>query len=214
MQKTMIHLEKSMAEKQRRFEMKAADILMEEHRVIERMLNSLEMAVERLDRGEAVPPRFFLEVTEFIQGFADGCHHKKEEDVLIKAMIASGMPRDEGPIAYVLAEHVQGRTLNQQMRKAAQEMQQGSESSRHDLIQSARAYVSLLRNHIVKEDSRFFPTAEQVIPPAEQERVTEDFERIEREEIGEQEHEKYLALADRLEEQVKTGFVAVHFSPS
>lgn len=192
--------------------MKATNILMEEHRVIERVLNSLEMAADRSDRGEKVPPNFFLEVTEFIRGFADGCHHKKEEDVLIEAMIASGMPRDEGPIAYVLAEHVQGRALTLQMRKAAQEMEQGSESSRQDLIQSARAYVSLLRNHIVKEDSRFFPMAEHVISPAKQEKVSEDFERIEHEEMGEQVHEKYLALADRLDGQVREGFAALHLS--
>lgn len=182
--------------------MKAIDILIEEHNRIWRVLDSLEMAADRLDRGESMPPRFFLEVTEFIQGFADGCHHKKEEDILIEAMIASGMARDEGPIAHVLDEHVQGRALNQQMRKAAQSMEQGSDSAHQDLIHSARAYVSLLRDHIIKEDGRFFPLAEQIIPAAEQDKVNDAFERIEYEEATEGIHERYSAIADRLHEQI------------
>ncbi len=62
--------------------MKATEILMEEHRVIERVLTSLEIASNRLSLGQAIPADFFLKAADFIKGFADGCHHKKEEGVL------------------------------------------------------------------------------------------------------------------------------------
>ncbi|MGE5602975.1 MAG: hemerythrin domain-containing protein, partial [Nitrososphaerales archaeon] len=65
--------------------MQATDILMEEHRVIERVLTSLERAAVRLDNGEAVRPGFFVDAADFVKGFADGCHHKKEEGVLFTA---------------------------------------------------------------------------------------------------------------------------------
>jgi hemerythrin-like domain-containing protein len=56
-----------------------------------------------------------------------------------------------------------------------------------------------LRQHIDKENNVLFPMADQVIPPTEHERVTEGFEHVEHEETGEGVHEKYLALADKLE---------------
>ena len=183
--------------------MKTTAILTEEHRVIERVLNSLEIAAERLNRREEVPARFFYETTDFIRGFADGCHHKKEEDVLIKAMVANGMPADEGPIAFVLAEHAQGRALTQQMRDATRALEKGEASAHEDLIRSAEAYLSLLRNHIVKEDKLFFPMAERMIPSEAQEQVARDFDRVEQEETGRGDHEKYLALMEKLEDEMR-----------
>lgn len=40
--------------------MQATEILMEEHRVIERVLAALDKAANRLDAGEQVRPSFFL----------------------------------------------------------------------------------------------------------------------------------------------------------
>jgi hemerythrin-like domain-containing protein len=67
-------------------DMKATNVLSEEHRVIERVLNTLEAGAGKLESGQAVRPEFFLSATDFIKGFADGCHHMKEEGVLFKRM--------------------------------------------------------------------------------------------------------------------------------
>src|SRR5512135_730494 len=99
--------------------MQATDILSEEHKVIIRVLTALEKAASRLEAGEAVEPGFFIESADFIKGFADGCHHKKEEGVLFPAMIEAGLPREAGPVAVMLAEHEEGRRLTRGMRQAA-----------------------------------------------------------------------------------------------
>jgi hemerythrin-like domain-containing protein len=49
--------------------MEATDILMSEHRVIERVLAALETAVQRLEQGQEVRPGFFLDAADFIKGF-------------------------------------------------------------------------------------------------------------------------------------------------
>src|SRR5450756_440878 len=67
--------------------MKATEVLMQEHRVIERVLDALETAANHLDRGHPVRPGLFLEAADFIAGFADGCHHRKEEGVLFGACL-------------------------------------------------------------------------------------------------------------------------------
>lgn len=178
--------------------MQATDILMSEHRVIERVLASMEAGAARLAAGQPVPPGFFIQATDFVKGFADGCHHRKEEGVLYPAMVDAGMPRDVGPIAVMLAEHEQGRVYTRGLRAAAQRLEAGDASAQADVIGYARGYADLLRQHIGKEDNILFPMAGQVIPAAEHDQVVVGFERVEHEDTGEGVHEKYLALADAL----------------
>ena len=83
--------------------MEATKILIDEHRVIERVLAVLEKAADRLEVDQGVQADYFLNAAEFIKGFADGCHHRKEEGVLFPAMEAAGIPRQGGPIGVMLA---------------------------------------------------------------------------------------------------------------
>ena len=182
--------------------MKATDILMDEHRVIERVLAVLETAAQRLEQGQAVRPGFFVEAADFIQGFADGCHHRKEEGVLFKAMVNAGMPSDNGPIGVMLSEHEMGRAYTRSMREAALKLGAGDSRGRGAVIFSAHSYVELLRQHIAKENTVLFPLAGRVIPIAEQGAVVEAFEHVEHEETGAGVHEKYLALAEKLEKEM------------
>jgi hemerythrin-like domain-containing protein len=183
--------------------MKATEILMEEHAVIERVLTALVTAVNRLEAGETVRPGFFIDAAGFIKGFADGCHHKKEEDVLFVSLLAHGLPTQGGPVQVMLAEHDQGRKFANQMREGAQRWEAGDLSGRQQVINAARDYVALLRNHIFKENNVLFPLADKVVPPLEHDKITQDFERVEHEETGEGVHEKYLALAEKLEKELE-----------
>jgi hemerythrin-like domain-containing protein len=179
--------------------MQATDILMEEHRVIERVLESLERATVRLDNGEAVRPGFFIDAADFIKGFADGCHHKKEEGVLFVALVDAGVPKQVGPVAVMLGEHDQGRVYTRGMRAAAERLEAGDTAARADVVKNALGYVDLLHQHIGKEDGVLFPLAGEMIPQAQQAELIDRFETIEHEETGEGVHEKYLALAQALE---------------
>ena len=181
--------------------MKATEILMDEHRVIEHVLTTLEKAAGCLESG-LMRPGFFVDAAEFIKGFADGCHHKKEEGVLFVAMVAHGVPDRGGPVGVMLAEHEQGRAFTRAMHAAAKKWEAGDLSARSEVARNTLGYVVLLRQHIYKEDNVLFPMADRVIPPESQAKVAEDFERVEHEETGAGVHEKYLALAEKLEKEV------------
>ncbi len=88
--------------------MKATDILMDEHQVILRVISALEGAVDKIDSGK-ISPAFFIDASDFIKNFADGCHHVKEEGVLFKYMEAGGVPVQGGPIGVMLSDHEAGR---------------------------------------------------------------------------------------------------------
>ncbi len=182
--------------------MKATEILMAEHRVIERVIGTLETGARRLQAGPSMRPGFFLDAADFIRGFADGCHHRKEEGVLFKTMAESGMPVQGGPIAVMLAEHEQGRVYTRGMREAGQKLAAGDTAARGDVVRNALGYAALLRQHIAKEEGILFPLADQVIPAARHDGVLDGFEHVEHEETGEGVHEKYLALAEALGREV------------
>ena len=181
----------------------ATDILMSEHRVIERVIAALETGANRFAEGQPVRPGFFIDAAEFIKGFADGCHHRKEEGVLFIAMSENGVPVQGGPIGVMLSDHEQGRLFTRGMREAALRLEQGANTAAgEELLQNARGYASLLRGHIFKEDNILFPMANKVIPLKQQGEVAEGFETVEHEETGAGVHEKYLALAEKLEQEM------------
>jgi hemerythrin-like domain-containing protein len=183
--------------------MKATQVLSEEHRVIERVLSALETGAWLLAQENGLQPDFFIQATDFIKGFADGCHHKKEEGVLFKTMVANGAPQEGGPVGVMLYEHELARRYTAALRKAAERLKGGDESARADVIENARHYAALLRQHIGKEDTILFPMADRLIPSDQHDAVWEGFEHVEHEETGEGVHEKYLALASALEKQVE-----------
>lgn len=182
--------------------MKATEVLIGEHRVIERVLVALEKATRRLDSGEAIRPDYFIEASEFFKGFTDGCHHKKEENVLFPAMVEGGLSYQFGPVAVMISEHDEGRTYINGLRLAAERLQYEESDAKTQVVQQALNYITLLKQHINKEDNILFPMADQVIPTYKHAKIYEDFDHIEYEETGKDIHEKYLQLAARLEKEM------------
>ena len=183
--------------------MKATEILSMEHRVIERVLSALETGAGLLSQDKAIRPEFFIEATDFVKGFADGCHHKKEEGVLFKSIVENGMSLEGSPVAVMLHEHEMGREYTRALRSAAERLKTGDQTARPEVISNARNYAALLRQHIDKEDQILFPMADRMIPLEQHEAVWQGFERVEHDETGEGVHEKYLALAEALEKEVE-----------
>jgi len=178
--------------------MKATEILMQEHRLIEQVLDCLEDAAGRLEDGDDIDPDFFIDSAEFVAGFADGSHHRKEEDILFVAMTANDVPGDTGPVAVMLHEHEQGRQFTAGFRSAAEQMKTGDTGAAMDVIRNAFDYVNLLREHIIKEDNVLFPMADQVITGDDMVKVSKQFEEAVTEDENNGEITKYQALAEKL----------------
>src|SRR5262245_58489596 len=119
--------------------MRPTEILMEEHRVILRVLSCLERCAERAERSGKLDARSASELVDFLATFADRCHHGKEEEQLFPMLVKKGLPREVGPIAVMLAEHEEGRAHVRAMRTAAADIR-APEFAAH-----ARAFAELLR---------------------------------------------------------------------
>ncbi len=138
--------------------------LVNEHRLILRMISLLEANVARTAEGCCGNWQFYLDGVDFIRNYADRFHHAKEEDVLFEALINNGMPRDHSPVAAMLMEHEQGRAHVRALEAAAMEARAGLPGREAAMAEHAKAYASLLREHIAKEDDILYPLAERLIP--------------------------------------------------
>jgi hemerythrin-like domain-containing protein len=137
----------------------------------------------------------------FWKGFEDGCHYQKEEEILFPALIESGLSKDNGPVAMMVAEHAESRRLAQVMRQMTDRYQGGDELARAQVVKSAMGYIQLLRKHIYKEDNYLYPMASKVIPIQRQEKLYDALTRVDYDEDGEEIHEKYRNLVERLERE-------------
>jgi len=167
--------------------MNPIQVLMDEHRLIERVIDALVGYV-----GREAPPREDLGgFVRFIRGFADAHHHGKEEDILFTAMSGQGMPTDMGPLGVMLAEHDEGRGYTAALADLAAGDGAWEAEERKRLLWAAKSYAALLRAHIQKEDQVLYPMADQMLPP-------EVWEAIEREFLAFEEDAENVARAEDL----------------
>jgi hemerythrin-like domain-containing protein len=181
----------------------ATEQLMTEHRAIERVIAALDKAADKIAAGETVSATTIEGALQFIRGFADQCHHAKEETVLFPALVRHGVPREMGPIGVMLSDHEHGRAFVRGMSAALPGYARGEQAAGAQLAENMRGYAGLLRAHIGKEDNVLYPLSDRVLSPAEQETMSAEFERLEREMTGPGEHERHLALIEELEALVR-----------
>lgn len=140
--------------------MRIIETLMAEHRNIERVLGALEVYASRVQSGSLTDRKSLAQFVEFISEYADDNHHAKEENILFKAMGLAGFPTHAGPVGVMLHEHDLGRQYVGQL--AAQVEGEGAwdDDARAIVVNAARGFSSLLRQHITKEDNILYPMAE------------------------------------------------------
>ncbi len=178
--------------------MKATEVLMSEHRVIEQVLNVLEAMAYRANSEQQLDAEDAKNTIEFFRNFADKCHHGKEEVHLFTWMEAHGFPRDSGPTGVMLYEHEQGRHYIKGMDEAIEKAAQGDAEAVNQFVQNARGYIPMLREHINKEDHCLFPMADQAMKADDQKDMMDRFEKTEHEDMGSGAHEKWLEIANTL----------------
>jgi hemerythrin-like domain-containing protein len=177
--------------------MNAMQQLRSEHEGIKVMLKILEQVCKLLEAGGSLNKEHFDGILDFLKVFVDKCHHGKEEDLLFPVMITAGVPKD-GHIAMMLEDHATGRKYVEAMSDAYAAHLGGNNDSHETVRQNALAYISLLREHIEKENNILFVMAESFLSEITQDELVGRFEKIEEERIGVGRHEEFHSLLDKL----------------
>lgn len=148
--------------------------LMNDHRLIEAVMSVVE---RKLSAETAFPATFLGQALDFFVEYADRFHHAKEEEALFPALAGRGVPVEGGPIGMMLHEHTLGRKLLADIRRNLPAADQGDEEACSTVRDRASRYISLLRNHIWKEDNVLFRMAQGVLDEAACQKLMERFER-------------------------------------
>lgn len=129
--------------------------LSSEHQKILGKLEELEKATENMPDQEKIK-----EFLDFTENFAEP-HHQKEEKVLFPALEKKGIIKQGGPIGQMLLEHEMKRGYLKELEKAVKENQIKK------IKAAAKNIISLLREHIDKEENILYPLAGSLLTKEE-----------------------------------------------
>jgi hemerythrin-like domain-containing protein len=135
--------------------------------------------MERITHEE-IPDIGHLEnILELIRNFADGLHHHKEEKLLFPKMVEKGFSFEQGPIAVMMQDHVQGRNYVKNIANNIALYKNGDGSAIAEIYKNMLGYAELLRGHIGKENNVLFRMADNVLSEEEQQQLLAEFEILE-----------------------------------
>jgi len=179
--------------------MKATEQLRDEHEGVKVMLTILGRVCSHVEATGNLNVSHFEGILEFLKIFVDKCHHGKEEELLFPALERAGVSKN-GPISVMLHEHQIGREYVKAMSEALTGYEPGSTTSAQNIIRNVQGYISLLTDHIEKENNVLFVMADNRLSEKEQDELFQGFERIEEERIGVGKHEEFHGLIEKLSE--------------
>lgn len=178
--------------------MKATTILKQEHQAILVVISAAEKEVAYIKNTGKLRIDTVAKMVDFLRNFVDRCHHTKEEKHLFPMINVRGIAKDSGPVAVMLREHEEGRNYVRALAEAV--TSNGAPDSKATLrtAENLAAYTGLIRAHIDKEDNVLYPMADRILTTADHKQLTEAFEEVESQEMGEDVHEKYHAWIEEL----------------
>ena len=151
------------------------DLLVKEHRNIINFTNILEVqCMKIIDEGQ-VDVDFFRKSIEFIRVYADGHHHKKEEDILFKFMLEELGPIGEKLVRNgMLVEHSLARGTTMFLEEFVNKYEKDpSTYNKLHIIGHSMTYINLLRRHIEAEDTVAYTFAENNLKKSTIEEINE-----------------------------------------
>jgi hemerythrin-like domain-containing protein len=118
-------------------------------------------------------------IVNLIRNYADGSHHAKEENLLFPLLAERGFSLQNGPVAVMLHEHTLGRDYVKGMVQGIEKYQLGDKGAISAISENMKGYISLLRNHIAKENNILFRMADKVLNEADHNDLLMKFKEVE-----------------------------------
>jgi len=131
--------------------------LMEEHRLIEKLMPHLRRAAEAGRRDGRIDPRFVDLALDFIRTYADRCHHGKEEDILFKVLESKPLTAaHRATMDELVEEHKRGRQWVRELAEASEAHKSGDGGALAVILERLEFLATFYPAHIRKEDEVFF----------------------------------------------------------
>jgi hemerythrin-like domain-containing protein len=142
--------------------MACIDSLLEDHRLIGRMLTALDAFTQAANADTPTIRRDLPRFATFFKVFGDVHHATKEEDILFPVLVRRGVSWEAGALKQAREEHRRERYFMRTIEQlAAQEGDFDAETIRHAVAQLSD-FVSSMRGHLEFEQQSVFPLVEQL----------------------------------------------------
>ena len=148
-------------------------ILSDEHKNILKVIGALLKECDALESGKEIDKDFFKKAIEFVRSYADKFHHAKEEDILFVELSKDGVQMHCDPTPQMLHEHELGRNFIGELEAEI------GKNDKNKVIESARGYANLLKDHIFKEDNILYPMADEALNQETQKMIVDKFKKVE-----------------------------------
>jgi len=137
------------------------EILLEEHRNIEKLLRVLDQELEVFDRAGSPDYEVLQTIIEYFRDYPERYHHPKED--IIFDMLRLRNPTVVATVGDVEAEHQLETKHLQRFAEAVEAILAGEEHPRKILHDAVRNFVDHQRQHMHREEKLLFPAAVRVL---------------------------------------------------
>ena len=136
-------------------------ILLDEHRIIEQVLNCLERMAERCESHHRLESRPARDAIAFLRSFIEHCHDCKVEGLLLPAMQALGVPAERCLECPLRQSREDARFHLDAMEAAVEPACAGNAAALDEFVKHARAYIDVLLDCIARHEDCLFPLVEK-----------------------------------------------------
>lgn len=157
--------------------MRATELLLEDHREIERFLAALAGVVARLRAGEMVDALVVQQAVDVMHGFADLYHHAREEQHVFPVLERYALLNMAGRLECMLPEHQVGREITEALTDAARRYADGDTAAVGEIIENAGKYLQLLGHHMAVEEGILFELADRVVSDEDDAAMSEQLDK-------------------------------------
>lgn len=166
---------------------------MREHRLIERMIKSLNAELIVIAETKKLNPGFVAVAADFLRTYADRCHHGKEEDILFRELARKDLSEgDRTAMQELVEEHEFARKTVTSLLQATDAYARGNIGVTDEATKFLKDLSGFYPRHIEKEDKRFFHPCMKYFTPTEQHTMLREFWEFDRKMI----HEKYTKVIE------------------
>jgi hemerythrin-like domain-containing protein len=187
-------------------EVGAAEDLMREHGVLNRILLIYEEGLRRLRAKDEVTPEMFHKPATLVRKFVEDYHEKLEERFIFPEFEKAN--KLANLIKILREQHEAGRRVTDVILRNAVGDQFHKEVARMEVVRSCEAFIRMYRPHEAREDTVLFPALHKIVPAKKLQELGEQFEKEEDRLFGEEGFEKTVEQVAEIEKQLGIGDLA------
>lgn len=139
------------------------EMLLKEHRDIEKLLDVMEQELNVFDRGERPNYEVISSVIDFFERYPDSCHHPKED--IVYERFRTRAPERAASIADLRADHEKGALRLRRVVEAIDNVLNDQDLLRESVDRIVRDFIDSERKHIALEDKVVFPAIVDTLRP-------------------------------------------------